>query len=66
LRDDQARTVWTQDGITPSATGAGGAAVLSLPATVLQPGEYEVVLLAAAGPGQPEEVARYYFAVVRE
>jgi hypothetical protein len=66
VRDNESRILWTQDGIKATPTGAGGAVVLTLPASVLQAGEYEVVLLGTTGPDPLEEIARYFFAVTRE
>jgi hypothetical protein len=65
LRDIDARVVWTQDGLSAISTGAGGAVLVTLPATLLPAGAQEVVLLAASG-SRFEEAARYYFDVVRE
>jgi hypothetical protein len=65
LRDLDARVVWTQEGLSATSTGAGGAVLVTLPAALLPAGAHEVVLLAASG-SLFEEAARYYFDVVRE
>jgi hypothetical protein len=64
LRDSQARVLWTQEGLSATATAGGGAVIVTVPSGLFRSGEYEIVLNASAR-AQIEEIGRYYFDVVR-
>jgi hypothetical protein len=65
LRNGDARVLWSQDRLGATRIDAGAAVRLTLPVAALQKGDYEVVLFSATDGRQSEEVARYYFTLVR-
>jgi hypothetical protein len=65
LRNGDARVLWSQDGLGATRIDAGAAVRLTLAVATLQKGDYEVVLFSATDGRQYEEVARYYFTLVR-
>ena len=66
LHDGTSRIVWTQHGLTGVRTDAGAAVLVTVPAAIVQTGAYELVLFGASGGDEFEELARYYFDVVRQ
>jgi hypothetical protein len=63
LRTVAGRQVWTRDNLTARARRSGRAVGLTLPATALKPGEYELKLSGVAEGGRSEDVGFYYFDV---
>lgn len=65
LRTANGRPVWTRDNLTARNTRGGRVVRLTLPASALRPGEYELRLKGVAESGGTEDVGFYYFAVSR-
>lgn len=65
LRTEAGRQVWTRANLTARARRGVRAAILTLPATVLQSGAYELRLSGVAEGGATEDVGFYYFDVTR-
>jgi anti-sigma factor RsiW len=65
LRTVAGRQIWTRDNLTASARRGARAIGLTLPATVLKPGDYELKVSGVAQGGRTEDVGFYYFAVIR-
>ena len=65
LRTVTGRQIWTRDNLTARARRSGRAVGLTLPATALKPGEYELKLSGVAEGGRSEDVGFYYFDVQR-
>lgn len=57
------RSVWTRDNLTARNTRGGRVVRLTLPASALSSGEYELRLKAVTASGGTEDVGFYYFAV---
>ena len=66
LRTVAGRQVWTRDNLTARARRSGRAVGLTLPATALKPGEYELKLSGVAEGGRSEDVGFYYFTVQKK
>ena len=66
LRTVAGRQIWTRDNLAASARRGARAIVLTLPATVLKPGDYELKLSGVAEGGRTEDVGFYYFAVQKK
>jgi hypothetical protein len=56
---------WFRGGLVRGTSPSGPVVVVTVPARVLAPGDYEVGLLAETAPGRAEEIADYHFAVIR-
>jgi len=65
LRTVAGRQIWTRDNLTARVRRSGRAVGLTLPATALKPGEYELKLSGVAEGGRSEDVGFYYFDVQR-
>lgn len=65
LRTASGRPVWTRDNLTARNTRGGRVVRVTLPASALSPGEYELRLKGVAESGGTEDVGFYYFAVSR-
>jgi hypothetical protein len=63
LRTATGRQIWTRENLTVRTRRGAQAIALTLPATVLQPGQYELRLKGVAEGGGTEDVAFYYFNV---
>ena len=66
LRNQDGRQVWTRDILTARHTRSGKTISLTVPATVLSPGQYELTLKGAINGKTTEEVGYYYFDVVKK
>ncbi len=65
LRTISGRSVWTRDHLTARNTRGGRIVRLTLPASVLGSGEYELRLKGVNATGETEDVGFYYFAVTK-
>jgi len=65
VRDAEGAEVWFRDRLAPRGAPGEAHVALAVPARVLPAGDYEVLLSAETAPGRSEEIADYYFAVVR-
>lgn len=65
LRDRAGRKVWSTESLAPGTTDWGKAVLVDLDSTLLQPGEYELLLQSAAGTGGSDDSTYYYFNVQR-
>ncbi len=63
LRTANGRPVWTRDNLTARNTRGGRVVRLTLPASALSSGEYELRLKGVTESGGKEDVGFYYFAV---
>jgi hypothetical protein len=63
LRTLAGRQVWNRENLTARTRRGTRAVGLTLPATVLKSGEYELRLRGLTGGGNPEDVGFYYFNV---
>lgn len=63
LRTASGRSVWTRDNLTARNTRGGRVVRLTLPASALSSGEYELRLKGVTASGGTEDVGFYYFAV---
>ena len=63
LRTLAGRQVWNRENLAPRTRRGTRAVGLTLPATVLKPGEYELRLRGLTEGGGPEDVGFYYFNV---
>jgi hypothetical protein len=66
LRGPGAQQVLTRDGLSARKSGAGRVVVLSFPAKMLHPGQYELALKGVTADGRTEDVGYYYFDVLRK
>ncbi|HWP42521.1 MAG TPA: hypothetical protein VNO14_04750, partial [Blastocatellia bacterium] len=66
IRTDTGRQVWRQESIKPHRGGAGAAITINIPASRLALGDYILTLSAVNETGEPEEVNRYFFRVIRQ
>jgi len=66
LRTVAGRQVWTRENLTARSRGGARAIGLTLPATALKPGNYELKLSGTAEGGRREDVGFYYFDVVKK
>ena len=65
LRTASGRPVWMRDGLTARSSRGGRSIRLTLPASALLPGEYELRLKGVPETGSPEDVGFYYFQVMK-
>lgn len=65
LRTANGRPVWTRDHLTARNTRGGRVVRLTLPASALSPGEYELRLKGVTASGGTEDVGFYYFAAIK-
>src|SRR5215216_1901741 len=63
LRTAAGRHVWTRDNLAARNRGGARAIGLTLPASVLKPGEYELKLSGLKQGGEAEDIGFYYFDV---
>lgn len=63
LRTVSGRSVWNRENLTARERRGARAIGLTLPATVVKPGEYELTLKGVAEGGRTEDVGFYYFTV---
>jgi hypothetical protein len=60
------RNVWNRERLSARAIRGGRAIALTLPATALKPGEYELRLKGVTETGTAEDVGFYYFEVTKK
>ncbi|HET8782364.1 MAG TPA: hypothetical protein VFM63_08100 [Pyrinomonadaceae bacterium] len=65
LRTAGGRPVWMRDSLTARSSRGGRSIRLTLPASALLPGEYELRLKGIPDTGPPEDVGFYYFEVMK-
>ena len=65
LRTAGGRPVWMRDSLTARSSRGGRSIRLTLPASALLPGEYELRLKGVPQAGPPEDVGFYYFEVMK-
>ena len=65
LRTASGRPVWMRDSLTARSSRGGRSIRLTLPASALLPGEYELRLKGIPDTGPPEDVGFYYFEVMK-
>jgi hypothetical protein len=65
LRTASGRPVWMRDSLTARSSRGGRSIRLTLPASALLPGEYELRLKGLPETGPPEDVGFYYFEVMK-
>jgi hypothetical protein len=65
LRTRAGRQIWTRENLTARNRGAARAIGLTLPASALKPGEYELKLSGKKETGGTEDVGFYYFDVIK-
>lgn len=65
LRTAGGRPVWMRDSLTARSARGGRSIRLTLPASALLPGEYELRLKGIPDKGTPEDVGFYYFEVMK-
>lgn len=65
LRTTGGRTVWVRDSLTTRSSRGGRSIRLTLPASALLPGEYELRLKGVPETGPTEDVGFYYFEVMK-
>ena len=65
LRTASGRPVWMRDSLTARSSRGGRSIRLTLPASALLPGEYELRLKGVPAAGPPEDVGFYYFEVMK-
>ena len=66
LRTVSGRSVWNRENLTVRDRRGARAIGLTLPATVVRPGEYELTLKGVAEGGRTEDVGFYYFTVTKK
>jgi anti-sigma factor RsiW len=65
LRTASGRPVWMRDSLTARSSRGARSIRLTLPASALLPGEYELRLKGVPAAGPPEDVGFYYFEVMK-
>jgi hypothetical protein len=65
LRTSAGRQIWTRENLSARTRGRARAVTLTLPATALKPGDYELRLSARQEGGASEDIGFYYFNVKR-
>jgi hypothetical protein len=65
LRTTSGRPVWMRDSLTARSSRGGRSIRLTLPASALLPGEYELKLKGVPKTGPSEDVGFYYFEVMK-
>ena len=63
LRTSAGRQVWTRENLSARTRGRARAVTLTLPASALKPGDYELHLSAHSEGGASEDIGFYYFSV---
>ncbi len=63
LRTSAGRQVWTRENLSARTRGRARAVTLTLPASALKPGDYELRLSAHSEGGASEDIGFYYFSV---
>ena len=66
LRTGAGRAVWSRDNLAVREQRGARAVGLTLPATLLKPGDYELRLKGVTEAGQTEDVGFYYFKVTKK
>ena len=66
LRTAGSKVIFSKDRLPVRKTASGNSAVLRFAASILQSGEYEVVLRGVRSKGQLEDVEYYYFKAVKK
>lgn len=66
LRTQTGQQVWTRDNLSARTVRGARAVIVSLPASVLRAGEYEMALKGITDGGTTENVGFYYFDVLRK
>jgi anti-sigma factor RsiW len=66
LRTVAGRQIWNQENLTAPKRRGARAIALTLPATALKPGDYELKVSGVAEGGRTEDVGFYYFDVIRK
>lgn len=66
LRTVAGRRIWNRENLTARNRGGARAIGLTIPATVLKPGEYELSLRGISEGGGSEDVGFYYFSVKKK
>jgi hypothetical protein len=66
LRTVSGQSVWNRENLTPRDRRGARAIGLTLPATAVKPGEYELRLKGVAEGGATEDVGFYYFTVTKK
>lgn len=65
VRTGGGRQVWNRENLRITSRGGARAIGLTLPATILKPGEYELRLMGVAEGGGREDLGFYYFDVTK-
>jgi hypothetical protein len=65
LRTSSGRQVWTRENLTARTRSRASAITLTLPASVLKPGDYELRLSTRQKGGATEDIGFYYFNVTK-
>jgi hypothetical protein len=63
LRTVSGKQVWTRENLTTRTRRGARALTLTLPATALKPGDYELTLRGVSETASSEDVGFYYFSV---
>ena len=66
LRTQGGAQVWSHDDLSARRVRGGRAVILNLPASLLKPGSYELLLKGVTAAGATEDVAYHYFEVIRK
>ena len=66
LHGPAGQSVWTQSGLPARRIRGGRAITLTLPSSLLQQGQYELALKGLTPDGNPEDLAFYYFEVIKK
>jgi hypothetical protein len=66
LNSSAGPVIWSRDGLRPRATRAGRAVIVELPASALDPGQYELALKGVNDQGTLEAAGYYYFSVLKK
>ena len=66
IATNEGRRIWTQDKLAPRTTGIGRTVVVSLPARILDAGQYELALRGTTAEGTIEVIGYHYFEVVKK
>jgi hypothetical protein len=65
LRTDAGTSLWSQDGLQPEKTAARRVVTVTIPATAINTGSYELLLQGVLNGGSTEDAASYYFTAAR-
>jgi hypothetical protein len=66
LQTPEGGELWSEDGSTAHGNGSGRRLEARIPAPLLRPGTYVVIVSGIAADGRPEPAAEYVFRVTRE